>query len=134
MPTLQRLPPQDGQPSSWLMIVHANENDEAAREALEELLPPESPARATLHLSDGSAARRMDFELCDTCPIMKWRMKEAGAIHVSLKKVAMKALAELWELTVQGAGDYSFEVLDLTANPREPAMTYLTIRLEGALE
>ncbi|MBI3828763.1 MAG: hypothetical protein HY291_04560 [Planctomycetes bacterium] len=132
MSTLQRLPPQDGQPASWLLLVHAEERDDAAREALEELLPPESPMQAALAFDPGGAWRRMEFELCDACPIMKWRVKAPGVLHVSLRKVALKALTELWELTAQGAGDYSFEVLDLTEDPQKPALTYLTIRLEGA--
>lgn len=130
MPTLQRIPAQDGQPASWLMLLREDEHDEAAREALEELLPPDGETHGTLIFFEGSAARRFEFEICDTCPIMKWRLNAPGVIHVSLKKVVLKALVELWELTAQGAGDYSFEVLDLTGDPRNPAMTYLTIRLE----
>lgn len=131
MPTLQRIPAADGLPVSWLLLVREDEADDAAREALEDLLPPDGATEGTLELREGSAARRFEFEICESCPIMKWRVKSPGVIHVSLKKVVMKALTELWELTAQGAGDYSFEVLDLAGDPRTPVQTYLTIRLEA---
>lgn len=128
MPRLQRLPAQDGQPAGWLLLVRENEHDDAQHKALEMLLPPDGPVVGALDLDPDSAVRRIEFELCDVCPIMKWRVKAPGVIHVSLKKVVLKALVELWELSTQGAGEYAFEVLDLTASPPQPSLTYLTLR------
>lgn len=133
MPTLTHLPAQDNQPPAWLLLVRANEADDEARETLEHMLEPGGPQRGTLPLSTGSAASRLEFELCDGCPIMKWRTLPDGAIQVSLQRVGLKALTELWELSIQGAGDYYFEVLD-TATSREACLTHLTLRLEGEPE
>jgi len=133
MPILARLPAEDGQPPAWLLLVRANALDDAAREELEALLEPGGTVRGTLPLDPGSAVARIDLELCDGCPIMKWRALPDGGLQVSLQRVGLKALTELWALSVQGAGDYYFEVLDATA-AREPRLTHLTLRLEGASE
>lgn len=128
MPCLNRLPAQDGQPAGWLLLVQEDEHDEAQHEALEMLLSPDGPVSSVLALNPESAVGWLEFELCDACPVMKWRTKAPGVIHVSLKKVVLKALVELWELSTQGAGEYAFEVLDLTADPLQPSLTYLTLR------
>lgn len=130
MPILTRVPSVDEQPASWLLRVRANETDEETREALAGMLEPGGPMRVRMVLGPGSAVAALDFEMCETCPVMKWRPSPGGTIQVSLQRVAVKALTELWELTAQGAGDYYFEVLDLTADLQKPVPTHLTLRLE----
>ena len=129
MPKLIRLPASaPGEPPCWLLELRETPEDDQARAALEELILPQALPKARMIFQPGSAVQSLELELCELCPIMKWRRRSPDTLLVSLQKVTAKAWGELWKLATQGGSEYSFEVLDFTADPTQPVQTYLTLR------
>ncbi|MCZ7645097.1 MAG: hypothetical protein M5U26_07400 [Planctomycetota bacterium] len=124
MPLLLRQPGVGAEPAAWTLEV--NEEDEEAREILAGLLAEAGPGAAELELSPGSAAPRIRFELDEAAPVMAWRAIPGG-LGVRLSRTALKALVELWNLSAQGAGEYSLEVAGVSPAGTAQA-TYLTLR------
>jgi hypothetical protein len=126
MPLLKRLPADAGQPHTWRLELGETPADESAHAALEALLDA-GHGRTTLTLDPGGDAHAWRVELCAVCPILKWRASAPGVLDVSVSLTTLKALAELWELVLDGGGEYSFELLDLSAGPNAGVQTFLTL-------
>jgi hypothetical protein len=126
MPLLTRTPAAEGLPPAWKLALGDASSDEAAHAALEKLLEA-GAGRTLVELDPGGDVRTWRVELCEVCPIMKWRAPSPVVFDVSLSKTTLKALTELWKLVLEGGSEYSFEVLDLTQGPNNGAQTFLTL-------
>ena len=87
MPKLLLVSAQNDDPAAWSLSFQDSEEEDERWGELEEMLPPDGPQKGVLHLQEGSAYSKMEFELNAGCKVMKWKEVQ-GNLHVSLNRTA----------------------------------------------